>query len=84
MIRVKIINGAAVDVEELQYGHWRLHSRWRLFVRLWNRYLTDSFQVVTIDPIRLNYSEGEEYWGYPFGNGKICLIEKIAEQYRSA
>lgn len=78
MIRVRIVDGAAIDVEDLRNKSEKMIWGWNFLFGYWKNLCTDRFRVVKVNPNQLPAEEGEEYLGYPFGNGKICLIRKIS------
>ncbi len=79
MIRVKIVQGEAIDVEELKIRHDFFKSFHRI-VSYWHNLFIDRFQVVAVDPDIAYPKEGLEYWAWPCGNGKIYLIEQIGDE----
>ena len=79
MIRVRIIKGAALDVEDLlQPGKYA--PVWAKIIGLWNRYVVDKFEIFADSSRNLELVEGSEYHGWPCGNGKVWLIDKVTEE----
>lgn len=79
MIRVKIVRGEAIDVEELGM-HDEIFKSWQRVISFWHNLFIDKFKVVAVDPEVDSPKEGLEYWAWPCGNGKIYLMEQIREE----
>jgi len=69
MIKVKIVNGSAVEVHRLEAKN--------KYTALLNRLLRNQFQIVNFDDDDIPVLEGTIYWGWSLGNGRISLIEEI-------
>lgn len=78
MIRVKIVNGAAIDAEELEI-HEEVFPFWDRFIKSWDRIFLDKFQILNAEPETLQALEGLEFWAWLCGNGKVYLMEQIPE-----
>ena len=79
MIRVKIVQGVAIDVEELSI-HEEFFSSWRRVIAFWDRLFIDKFKVIAAESGITSPMEGHEYWAWPCGNGKIYLMEQIGDE----
>ena len=79
MIRVKIVHGVAIDVEELSIQD-EIYSTWSGVVAFWNRLFIDKFQIIAVESGITTPMEGHEYWAWPCGNGKIYLMEQIGDE----
>lgn len=78
MIRIKIVNGAAIDVEELRPRE----TNFSLFNKLYSvfdKFLIDKFQILQDNHYFVPVVEDHEYWARPIGNGKILLMLDITK-----
>jgi hypothetical protein len=78
MIRIKIVNGAAIDVEELRYRETRF-SPFNRLLSVFDKFLVDKFQILQDNHYLVPVVEDHEYWARPVGNGKILLMLDITK-----
>jgi hypothetical protein len=70
MLKVKIINGQAVEIEHLKTQGGFMSFCKRLFV--------PAFQIINDHNNKVPFEEGNIYWAWSVGNGKIVLLEIIS------
>ncbi len=76
MVQVRIEEGRAISVDDFMSNH--THSLLRnLFASFWNRYFADKYEVIEESEDFVELTEGCEYQGWPCGNGKVYLVDKI-------
>ena len=76
MVQVRIEEGRAISVDDFMSNH--THSLLRnLFASFWNRYFADKYEVIEESEDFVDLTEGCEYQGWPCGNGKVYLVDKI-------
>lgn len=78
MIRVKIVDGAAIDAEEMEMQD-EIYHFWGKFIKSWDKLFLDKFQIVNAEPDALPALEGLEFWAWLCGNGKVYLMEQVSE-----
>ena len=76
MIRVRIVNGSAIDAEVLK-DQENAPPFLRKLVSLWDQIFMDRFEIIGKHSYDFMVIEGHEYWGWPCGNGRIYLVEHI-------
>ncbi len=69
MIKVKIVDGAAVEVDQLN-----TKNKYKAF---WNPLFLKEFRIIRFDNEEIPIVEGNTYWAWPLGNGRISLVEEI-------
>jgi hypothetical protein len=79
MIRIKIVNGAAIEKGTLLQTDSNSCVK-RIFLSLMNRYWVDKFLIENDLSNKIIPVEGEEYLGWPCGSGRICLMKRIEEE----
>jgi hypothetical protein len=78
MIRIKIVKGAAVDVEELRPRETRF-SLFNKLLTIFDKCLIDRFQILQDNHYLIPVVEEHEYWARPVGSGKILLMLDITK-----
>ncbi|MEI7829661.1 MAG: hypothetical protein WCI31_07815 [Prolixibacteraceae bacterium] len=78
MIRIRIVNGVAIDVEELRPRETRF-SRYNKLLSIFDKFLIDRFQILQDNHYIIPVVEEHEYWARPVGNGKILLMLDITK-----
>jgi hypothetical protein len=78
MIRIKIVNGAAINVEELRSRATRF-SQFNRFLSVFDKFLVDKFQILQDNYYFIPAIEDHEYWARPIGNGKVLLMLDITK-----
>jgi len=82
MVQVRIEEGRAISVDDFMSNH--THSLLRnLFASFWNRYFADKYEVIEESSNFVELADGCDYQGWPCGDGKVCLISRIAEEETS-
>jgi hypothetical protein len=69
MIQVKIVDGFAVGVYQLEAKN--------KVTAFWNRLFLYQFRIINFDNEDIPVVEGNIYWAWPLGNGRISLVEEI-------
>jgi len=69
MLKVKVIDGYAVAVYQLEAKN--------KVTAFWNRLFLNEFRIIQFENDDIPVVEGNIYWGWPLGNGRISLVEEI-------
>jgi hypothetical protein len=78
MIRIKIVNGVAIDLEEFRPRETR-YSSFNKLMSVFDKFFIDEFQILQGDNSFIPVVEDHEYWARPVGNGKILLMFDITK-----
>jgi hypothetical protein len=83
VIRVKVINGVAIEVGSLlsECHHSLIRSK---IAKLMNKYWVDKYCIKSGISNNFQPAEGGEYLGWPCGNGKIYLMENTEENLQGS
>ena len=76
MLKVKIINGQAVEIERL-----KIRGKYMSF---WEQLFVPTYQIINDDNNNVPMEEGNVYKAWSIGNGKIVLLEIITNSELSA
>ena len=71
MFKVKIINGKAIDVDNLN-----IESK---VMRILTNFFMERFEIVKRDEYDFSITEGQVYMAWPMGKGKVVLFNQILE-----
>jgi hypothetical protein len=71
MIKVKIVEGIALEADRL--------NETRGFKKIWNKYFLEKYIVVNDENYNIPVLEGNIYWAWCIGNGKVVLLEMVTE-----
>jgi len=69
MIKVKIVDGAAVETYQLEAKN--------KITAFWNRLFLNQYRIVNADDNEIPAEEGNMYWAWSLGSGRIILLEEI-------
>jgi len=76
MVHVRIEEGKAISLEDVMSQHTDSPLR-NIIASFWNRYFADRYEVIEESSNFVELTEGCEYQGWPCGNGKVYLVDKI-------
>jgi hypothetical protein len=71
MLKVKVVGGLAVSIEQLDVQGW--------FTSFLNRYFMDEFIIIDYDNAETPIIEGEIYSAWSIGKGRIVLLQILSE-----
>jgi hypothetical protein len=73
MFKVKIINGKAIDVDNLN-----IEGK---VIRMFTNFFMERFEVEKRDEYLFPITEGQIYLAWPIGKGKVVLLDQVSETY---